>query len=227
NMLIQIVACYNLGLGKAFLVQHFSRDVAEVGQIARIDPDAFQLLPFLPKFFPYLDRVLDPVDGIVSIHQEDAIIGKGICLGLKCLQFRIKRHDPAVGGGTTPGNIKKLTRHDIAGRDTSPYIRSAGSCYSTVYSLCPPQPKLHHRIALSSQGDSCCLSSHKRLEIDQVKQRGFEQLTLYQRTFDPEQWHVWKNDFPFFHGIYVASEAESLQIVDKVLFKHCTSIRVF
>src|SRR5690606_40960809 len=106
-------------LGKASLIQHLSGSIAEISQIARVDPHASQLFSSFPKLLPHLYGIFHAVQRIISIHQKKAIVGKRFRVGPKCLQFLIKGHDPAVGMGTRYRYSKKLPRHNVTDRKST------------------------------------------------------------------------------------------------------------
>lgn len=65
----------------------------------------------------------------------------------------------------------------------------------------------------------CGLRGNKRLEIDDVQHRGFQQLGLDQRAFYPRKRFVGKNRGAFGHGIHVAKQGSAGEIFEKRLIE--------
>src|SRR5207249_75148 len=94
-------------------------------------------------------------------------------------------------------------------------VSGTGCCQSTIDSLRSAETKLDHRIVFGSQADARRLSRDKALEVENIEERRFEELTFNDRTNNPNQRFVRKNQSSFRNCIYVAGQLQPAQVIEK------------
>src|SRR5689334_14575249 len=104
-------------------------------------------MPLRPEHFPDLDRVAHPLQRIVSINQQNTIIGHGLRVRFERLQFRIEAHHPAVGMGSRHGYPVKFPREEIGSPGAAPNVSSVARRQTTVHSLGATQAELDDWLA--------------------------------------------------------------------------------
>ena len=82
-----------------------------------------------------MDRMADPFEGVVSVHQEDAVVGHGSRVGLEGLELGVEGEDPAMGMGTADRNAEQLAREDVRGAVAAAGIGGAAGGEAAVDSL--------------------------------------------------------------------------------------------
>ena len=212
---VQITAADNAGVGKAGGVQNVPGCDAELGQVARIEPDADHFMAVSPQPLPHLGGLPYPFQSVVGVHQKDAVIGHGLGIGLERFQIVIKDHHPAMRVRASDRNPEQLAGQHVRGRITAADIRGPAGCQTAVDALGAAQAELQDGFSAGRQADPSGFGRDQRLEVDQVEQRRLDKLALHQWSLDADQRLGWKNQRAFRDGIDLTTELHGLQGVKK------------
>ena len=70
-------------------------------------------MPISPQLYGNVDRASYPLERVVSVDKEDAVVRQGSCVSLKRLGFAFEKHDPAVGLRAAHRNVVALAGEQI------------------------------------------------------------------------------------------------------------------
>src|SRR5262249_50613478 len=117
-----------------------------------------------------------------SVHQENAVVWhrSGVCL--KGFGLALEKHDPAVRLRSAHWNSEALTGLQIRCARATADIGGSRRGQTPIHSPRATPTKIDHRIILSSQTNACRFRGDQTLEIQNVKQRRLQKLTLDNRT---------------------------------------------
>jgi phosphosulfolactate synthase (CoM biosynthesis protein A) len=167
------------------------------------------------QFATYLNGVTNALNGVVCVHQKNAVIRHCAGVGLKCFELVFEKHDPTVGLRPAHGDAELLSCLQIRCAGTAADVSGTGCCQSTIDSLRSAETKLDYGIMLSSQADTRRLSRDQALEIENIEESRFEELTFNDRTNNSNQRFVRKNQGSFRNCIYVAGQLQPAQVIKK------------
>ena len=155
---------------------------AQPGEVARVEADADQLVPLRAQLLAHLDGVAHPLERVVGVDQEHAVVRHRLGVALEGLQLGVERHHPAVGVRALAPGCRRACR---PARSTSPShppdVGGPAGGEPAVDPLRPPQAELQHRSSPRRQAQARRLGGDQRLEIDQVEQRASRGAGLRER----------------------------------------------
>ena len=85
------------------------------------------------------------------------------------------------------------------------------------------QPELGHRTPLGRLAHPCRLGGYERLEVHDVEQRCFQQLTFHDRTHDAHQGLVREHRGALFHAVDIRPQAQRAQMLEERGFEQRTA----
>src|SRR4029077_17444873 len=135
---------------------------------------ADHLVPLSAQFATYLDGVTNALNGVVSVHQKNAVVRHGAGVGLKRFELIFEKHDPTVGLRPADGDAEPVSCLQIRCARAAADVSGTGCGQSTINSLRSAETKLDHRITFSSQADTRRFSRDQTLEIENVEQGRLE-----------------------------------------------------
>ena len=109
------------------------------------------------------------------------------------------------------GNVEKLTRENIACAAAAADNGSTCAVVPCIRTLCAAQTEFHYGITLCGIADAACLCCDKRLMINKVQQRCFNELCLHYRCNDANERFIRINEGPLFHCIDFTREMQSAE----------------
>src|SRR5436189_5684962 len=89
--------------------------------------------------------------------------------------------------GAARGDTVELRGENIRCGSATADVRGAAGGQRAVHASCPTQSEFQHRLATRRQANPGGLRRDKPLEVDWVQQRRLEQLTLEDRSLNPQQ----------------------------------------
>ena len=180
NHLVQVAREHDGGVRKPGIAEHARRLDGQVGQVARIQADAYRLVSLFAQILKDTDGVrhatFQRIDGI---HQQQAVVGVNVGVGLECVQLgHAQGHeglDHAVGMRALGWHAHHVGQAGVRGKvrpaDEGRPRPGVGSP-----SLCPPQAKLQQQLATAAVAHPCRLCGNQRLVVEVVEQRRLQDL---------------------------------------------------
>lgn len=104
----EFVAGHDFDVGEAGGIELFTDEVAEFVEVARVEAYAEELV-----LFRNADGMVDSGSGVVSVDEEEAVVGKGVGKGAEGVGFVVKGHDPAVRLCAHDGYAEEFTSKDV------------------------------------------------------------------------------------------------------------------
>ena len=211
DVLIQVVAGNDGGFGEPGIVEQLARLNAEEGEVAGIEADAGEFVAALPELAADLDGVADAVQGIVGVHEENAVARQGLGISREGLEFGVEGHDPTVGVRAGDGEAMDFGGEDAGSAGAAADKGCAAGGQSAVNALRAAQAKLDDGVAAGGQADAGGFGGDERLEVEEVEQRGFEELRLKNGALDAQERFVRENNGAFGDRVHVAGETQIAQ----------------
>ena len=118
------------------------------------------------------------------------------------------------------GNTVAATGEHIRRRGTAGNVARARDGQAAIGTLGTAQAKLGHGTTVGRQHHACRLGGNKRLEADDVEQRGLEKLALQRRAGDAHHGLARKHELALGHGVNVHVRTEVAQVVEECRLKH-------
>ena len=101
---VEVVRGHDLGVLEPRRVEQLAGPHGQVREVARVEPDAGQLLAALAHPEAGRDRVRDAVLGVEGVDQQHGVAGHDVGPGVERLLLARERQDPASGRGSrVPG----------------------------------------------------------------------------------------------------------------------------
>ncbi len=223
QVLVQVVGGGDHRVREACRVQHLSRLLGEIGQVAAVQADAVegQGDARLPHFREDPDGVGHPgFQGIVGIHQQDAGVRVHVRVGLEGGVLVRKAHDPAMGMGALHRHAEELPAEHVAGADAAADDSCPGPVGARVRPLGPAQAEFHDAVPSGGIADPGRLGGDQALMVDDVQDGGLHQLGLHDGGDDLDHRLPGEHDGALWNGIDIAGEPEGLQVLEKVRPEH-------
>ena len=108
---------------------------AQVREVARIEPDAGELMSFLAQPFTDAHRRADTFQRVVGVDDKDAVVRHGGGVGLEGFLLGVERHDPAVRMRPLDRDSIPHSRQDIRTGRTAADVRRTARRHRAVDSL--------------------------------------------------------------------------------------------
>jgi hypothetical protein len=151
-------------------------------------------------------------DGVVGVDQEHRSVweigGERAERGLLVRE----RFDVGVGHRARRAQPVPASGLDVAGGREPGDRGRAGHAHGGVHSVSAPEREVDQFRAAAGEVAARGLARHRRLEGDQVEQRGLHQLCLGDRGSDLEQRLVGEDDPALGNGPHVAREPDRAQV---------------
>ena len=157
---------------------------------------------------------------IVGVDEQRAVLGARLGKCAEGLELGIEAHHPAVRMRAKDGNTVAATGEHIRRRGTAGNVARARDGQAAIGTLGTAQAKLGHGTTVGRQHHARRLGGDKRLEADDVEQRGLEQLALQRRAGDAHHGLARKDEFALGHGVNVHVRTEVAQVVEECRLKH-------
>ena len=215
GLLVEVVAGEDAAALEAGLVEHLAGLEAQVGQVARVQPDAQQVVAQLAQEAPGLDGVAHAVERVVGVDQQHAVVGQGPGEGLEGRRLALERHHPRVGVGAAHGDAEQLPGQHVRGGRAAPHVGRPGGRQRAVEALGPPQPELQDGLVAGGDGQPRGLGGDQALEVDHVDQGRLEDLALQDRPAHAHQRLVGEDHRPLGDGRHLAGQAQPAQVVEE------------
>ena len=114
------------------------------------------------------------------------------------------------------GDAKHFAREHVAGGVAAADDRRARAVDARVRPLRAPQAKFQNAAALRGLHHAAGLGGDERLMVDDVEQRGFDELRLEDRRAHADQRLAGEHDGALGHGVNIARKAEIAQRRDEL-----------
>jgi hypothetical protein len=124
-----------------------------------------------------------------------------------------------MGVGPLDRDAEQLPGEDVRGGIAAAHPGGPGRGERAVDPLRTAQAELAHVVLPRREADARRLGGDERLEIDQVEQRGLQELAEDDGAGHPEHGLLREHDRPFRHGVDVAAEGEIPEGVQKALLE--------
>src|SRR5512133_1129839 len=153
-MFVEVVAADNGRASETRLVEDLSRLNAQESEVAGIQANAGELMTLLLKLLADFDRVADPFQRVVSVHEKDAVVWHRLGISRKGLQLRVERHHPTMCMSPRDGNAVRLSGQQVRGGRAATDVRRAAGGQPAVGALRAAETKLNDPLALRRQANS-------------------------------------------------------------------------
>ena len=224
QVFVQIVAADDDRIGETPLVQDAARLYAEERQIARVQPDADHLVAALPQPAPHFHRMADPVQAVEGVHQQEAVVGHGVGVGVERFHLVVEGQHPTVRVGALDRNVEELAGQGVGGSGAPAHVRRPARRQGAVETLGAPEPELQHRLPAGRLAHPRRLGGDERLEADDVEQHRFQDLALQDGAAYPHQRLVREHHRSLGHRVHVAGKAGLPEIVEKGVLEHALAV---
>src|SRR5262245_58195297 len=131
-------------------------------------------MPLSAQFAGDFDGAAYAGNGVVSVHQKNAVVRHRFCVGFERLTLLLEKHDPTVSLCSAYRDPELLSCLQIRCSGAATNVSGTGCRQSTVYSLRSAETKLDHRIVFSSQTNARRFSCDHALKIENIEQGCFE-----------------------------------------------------
>ena len=179
---------------------------AQVGEVARVQPDAREPVAPCAQSLARRDRVAHAGQRVVRVHEEHDVVGQRVGVGRERRRLVLEGHDPTVRVGPAHRDAVAHPRQDV-GRGPDPaHEGGPGRGQRPVGTLRAAQPELQHLVAVRRQTHARRLRGHEALEVEQVEQVRFQKLSLPERPAHAQDRLAGKDGRALRHGVHVAGE---------------------
>ena len=229
QMFIQITGSRYGRVRISGIIQHFSRFLGHISQVAAVQTDAviFQRNACLFHLIKDADSVGHAgTQGVVGIYQKNTGIGIELRISLKSSILIWEAHDPTVSVSTHHRNLKKLSGQYIGRAYTAADHGSPGAVNTGVRSLGAAQTKLHDPVALRRIYYAGGFRGDQALVINDGQERRLHQLCFHNRSDHLYQRLSRKYHGSFRNGIDVAAEMKASQIIQKIFVKNAQTLQI-
>src|SRR5260221_5004482 len=131
----------------------------------------------------------------------------------ECLRFARKRHHPAMRMCAADWYAETLSCQNIGGGCATSNVGGTRCRQRAIRTVGPSQSKLKNRCSLRGGTNARGLGSDQCLEVDDVKQRGLQELALEQRPTNAQQRFVRKYGGPLPDRFYIARANQRAEII--------------
>src|SRR5260370_29753003 len=115
---------------------------------------------------------------------------------------------------------ENLSRQNIGGSCPTSNVGSTRCCQRAIWTVGPSQSKLKNRCSLRGETNAGGLGSDQCLEVDDVEQRGLQELALEQRSTNAQQRFVRKYGGAFRDTFHYPGEATAADAVPDNVLTH-------
>src|SRR5260221_7172922 len=133
----------------------------------------------------------------------------------ECLRFARKRHHPAMRMCASDWYAENLACQNIGGGCATSNVGGTRCRQRAIRTVGPSQSKLKNRCSLRGETNARGLGSDQCLEVDDVKQRGLQELALEQRPTNAQQRFVRKYVGPFPNHFEIGGGNKKAGIIQK------------
>ena len=118
------------------------------------------------------------------------------------------------------GDAVELAREDVRRGGAACDVGGAGHGETAVRTLCATQAEVGDRTSLGGADDAGGLGGDERLEVDEVQQRGLEELAVDDGTLDADHGLAREGDVALGDCPHVDMHAEVAQVIEESLLEH-------
>ena len=122
----------------------------------------------------------------------------GLSIGLKSLIIIAIDLHQGMGMGSKYWNIKEFSCTNVTSPASTSNNGCTGSPNSRIHFLCSTSPELHQRFVFDHRLDPSCFCGNQGLEVDNIEEGRFDQLTLGKWSFYLNNRLIGKDQIPFF-----------------------------
>jgi len=116
-VLVKVAAGEDPDILEAFPVEEAARLDTEIGEVAAVETYGLQPVAVALELERYMRSVLDPTDGVVSIDQKRAKLGRELDEMLEGLALAFVGHDVAVGHRAVERDSIAASGENVGGPD--------------------------------------------------------------------------------------------------------------
>ena len=157
---------------------------------------------------------------VVGVDEQRTVLGTRLGKGAEGLELGIEAHHPAVRMCAKNGNAVAAPGKHVRRRRAARHVARARNSQAAIGTLGAAQAKLGDGTTIGGQYHARRLGGNKRLEADDVEQRGLEQLALQRRAGDAHHGLARKHELALGHGVDIHVRAEVAQVVEECRLKH-------
>ena len=157
---------------------------------------------------------------VVRVNKQRAILGARLGKRTEGLELGIEAHHPAVRMRAKDGNTVTAPGKHVGRGRAAGHVARARNSQAAIGTLSATQAKLGDGATIGRQYHARRLGGNKRLEADDVEQRGLEKLTLQRRAGDAHHGLARKHELALGHSVNVHVRAEVAQVVEECRLKH-------
>ena len=121
-----------------------------------------------------------------------------LSIGLKSFVIIAIDLHQGMGMGPKNWNIKEFSCTNVTGPTSTSNNGCTGSPNGRIHFLRPASSELHQRFVLNNRLNPSCFCGDQGLEINNIEEGCFDQLTLGKRSFYLNDWLIGKDQVPFF-----------------------------
>ena len=143
DILVEGVGGADLAVGETGVIEHPAGLLAQIGDVARIDPDSLRAVAVRQQhLIEGADGIGDAgFQGVVGIDEQGCRNqGYSLGIGAKGVELVVKHLDPAVRHGAEGGDAERPVGQGTGGADTAADIGGSGSVYGPVVALTLREP---------------------------------------------------------------------------------------
>src|SRR6266516_1394607 len=186
RVFVQITRADDLRCCEAGFIKHSPRLDAQCNAISRIQPHSDHFVSVFAQPAGYIDRVAHALEGIIGVHQEDAVVRHRFGIRFKRLALTFEEHDPTVRLRSAHWNSEPFAGSQIRRTRAAAYLSRSCRGQTAINALCAAQTKLDDWIIFSGQTYARRFCRDETFEIQNVKQSRFQNLTLDNWTAYPD-----------------------------------------
>ena len=203
------------------VVEHLSRLLGEIGDVAGVDADARRTEPSRDDF---------PVEGfdgvrhtglqdVEGVDEQRAALRIFLCVGKEGVELGVEHLDPAVGHGAE-GRDAVVSAVERTGRtDRAADVRGTRAVDGRHGAVRTAGAELHDRSAVRRADDTVRLGGDEALMVEEHQHGRLDELRLDDRTADVDDRLVREDRCAFRNGPDVAGELKGPEIVEEVVRK--------
>lgn len=157
---------------------------------------------------------------VVGVDEQRTVLGTRLSKSPECLELGVEAHDPAVRMRAKDGNTVAATGEHIGRRGAAGNVARARDGQPAIGTLGAAQAKLGNGTAVRRQHNARRLGGDKRLEANDVEQRGLEQLALQRGAGDANHGLARKDELALGNGVDVYMRTKIAQVVEECRLEH-------
>src|SRR5690606_24604399 len=151
-----------------------------------------------------------------SIDEEDESLGPGFGKGLESGGFIVERLNERMRHRAEYGNAVELAGGHRGCPSVSGDVAGPRRHETSLGSMGSPQAEVDELLAWRQQHMAGRLGCDQRLEMENIDQPAFDELSLRQWCDNAQNRLIGKEDRAFRHGVDITGEAEFLQLGDDI-----------